>query len=61
VERFLPICHSFLSVVFAQVSWLEWIGSLGPKLTAKGHAMLLNLTIRLANDSVAREVCIDNL
>jgi len=45
-----------LSVVFAQVSWLEWIGSLGPKLNAKGHAMLLNLTVRLANDTVAREV-----
>jgi hypothetical protein len=57
VEKFLPTSHSFLSIVFAQISWSQWIASINPKFNVKGHAMLLNLTIRLGNDSVAREVC----
>lgn len=63
VEKFLPASHSFLSIVFAQISWTQWISSLNPKFIGKGHAMLLNLTVRLGNDTVAREVsvCITKL
>ncbi|ODM91613.1 Ectopic P granules protein 5 [Orchesella cincta] len=55
VEKYLPSCHSFLAVIFAQVNWLEWIKHLNPSMISKGFGILLNLTVRLANDSIARE------
>lgn len=56
VEKYLPSCHSFLAVIFAQVNWLEWIKHLTPSMISKGFGILLNLTVRLANDCIAREV-----
>lgn len=56
VEKYLPSCHSFLAVIFAQVNWLEWIKHLNPSTLSKGFGIVLNLTVRLANDSIAREV-----
>lgn len=59
MEKYLPVCHSLLGVIFAQINWTDWIlqfsGSTG-SVKNKCSAVLLNLTVHLATDIVAREV-----
>ena len=65
VEKYLPAAHGFLGCIFVQVNWPEWVydtvnansaQETASALNSKLYALLLNLTVRLANDGVAREV-----
>jgi hypothetical protein len=49
-----------MGVMFAQINWTEWIAQFtaatSTSVKNRCHAILLNLTVHLSTDIVAREV-----
>ncbi|XP_049842891.1 ectopic P granules protein 5 homolog isoform X1 [Schistocerca gregaria] len=59
VDQYLPDCHQFLGGMFVEVAWWSWVGhvlsTFPPALTARAHACLLHLLVKLSCEPSVRQ------